>query len=91
MCAVATKDWGAAVNHGGAAVEPLIACLEADSGNLRRNAAHALARVYREGRLDPPSASKVLSVASLMAKPHSDYETSNDCGRHIDYGIGVSL
>jgi hypothetical protein len=59
----------------------------------RRRVAKGLKELYHSGRLGEAARQAILAQRARMETPHTDYAEprSNDCGPHVDQGIGVSL
>ncbi|MGD0152711.1 MAG: HEAT repeat domain-containing protein [Thermacetogeniaceae bacterium] len=97
--AVEIGDWDRVDILGLVAVEPLIFKLtkykDIGKGHTARNAAIRLQALYRSGELSDTDKQKILSVCSIMTKPHMDhsevFDEDPDMAEHEDYGIGVEL
>jgi HEAT repeat protein len=83
------------------AIEPLIRALNERnySSNshwkVRVNAAEALVRLYRDGRINQSEKQAILAVRATITKPHDDHVYFSKCGSefdgYTDTGIGLSF
>lgn len=91
---IAMDQWDKCFETGAPAVKPLISMINIlSSGNndARRRAAQVLVRLYREGRLDESSKSRILSVQNIITRPHYDSPGVCTFPHNDNLGIGVEF